>query len=156
MDYTFRFLQICIDYPDEYLTSISGTTTCYLVTSLCFHTNQNRYGNSQHGTSFSYEGKGGVLVGFHGRLCPSITSIGFYVMPKSLAIARNSAFEENPRSEVHSNLSNFINSIEKRTTLLSSFNHYKVFIAFNWLNTFIYFFNKDRATVLLGLHCLKL
>ncbi|KAL4559456.1 hypothetical protein LXL04_031594 [Taraxacum kok-saghyz] len=126
---------ICIDYPDEYLTSLSGALdnsgqkllSLYFHTnqnrygpygsegskgrgarqnlsSLCFHTNQNRYGPSgSEGSrgSFSYDGKGGVAVGFYGRLdaCNHITAIGFYVMPKSLAMDRYSTFTENSRPQ---------------------------------------------------------
>lgn len=87
---------ICIDYPKEYLTSISGTVGSYggheVVMSLCFVTNQNRYGpyGSDTGTRFSYNGKGGIIVGFHGRVGKYLDAVGIYVMPESLAFGRNS------------------------------------------------------------------
>ncbi|KAL4559459.1 hypothetical protein LXL04_031597 [Taraxacum kok-saghyz] len=98
---------VCINHPDEYLMSISGSfghsSRSIGVTSLCFHTNQNCYGLYGSGEGnyghFSYDGKGGVLVGFHGRCDTFIQSIGFYVMPKSLAMDQNSATEEYSRPE---------------------------------------------------------
>ncbi|KAI3737015.1 hypothetical protein L2E82_27008 [Cichorium intybus] len=95
---------ICIDYPDEYLTSISGTAGCMSM-SLCFNTNLNCYGpygcENASGRLFSYDGKGGVIVGFHGTHGGYISSIGFYLMPKSLALDRYSTYKENSRAEVH-------------------------------------------------------
>ncbi|KAL4559458.1 hypothetical protein LXL04_031596 [Taraxacum kok-saghyz] len=98
---------IIIDYPDEYLTSISGAIngSSKYVTSLYFHSNQNRYGpygsGVGNGGHFSYDGKDGVIVGFHGSFDNHICSFGFYVMPKSLAMGRNFTFEEKSRSKVH-------------------------------------------------------
>nr|KAJ0226069.1 hypothetical protein LSAT_V11C100007970 [Lactuca sativa] len=84
---------ILIDYPDEYLTNISGTIGQFggstVVMSLCFRTNQIRYGpygNSDKGIPFSYDGKDGMIVGFYGRAGKYIDSIGIYVIPKSLAL----------------------------------------------------------------------
>lgn len=92
----FSILQICIDYPNEYLTSISGTIdnsggsfSPPMLMSLSFHTNQIRYGpygNSDKGIPFSYDGKDGMIVGFYGRAGKYIDSIGIYVIPKSLAL----------------------------------------------------------------------
>ncbi|KAL9994817.1 putative jacalin-like lectin domain-containing protein [Helianthus debilis subsp. tardiflorus] len=81
-------LQISIDYPNEYLKSISGTTGNYhgsnVVMSVCFNTNQNCYGpfGTSSGTVFSYDGKGGVIVGFHGHADKYLNAIGVYVMPE--------------------------------------------------------------------------
>ncbi|KAJ9536359.1 hypothetical protein OSB04_un000451 [Centaurea solstitialis] len=92
---------ICIDYPNEYLVSISGTySKCYSslrVKSLCFVTNKKRYGpyGSDSGTRFSYDGNGGVIVGFHGRAGAYLDAIGIYVMPGSLAFCRNSTSKNN-------------------------------------------------------------
>ncbi|KAF5817902.1 putative jacalin-like lectin domain-containing protein [Helianthus annuus] len=88
---------ICIDHPDEYLMSISGTVFFSVVTSISFVTNQNRYGpyGISFGTAFSYDGKGGVIVGFHGRADKYLTAIGVYVMPESLAYGLNSTYEVN-------------------------------------------------------------
>ncbi|KAI3762857.1 hypothetical protein L1987_53299 [Smallanthus sonchifolius] len=82
---------ICIDYPDEFLISISGTYGSFksheLVTSICFKTNQNVYGpfGNNSGNAFSHDVKGKVIVGFHGRANNYLNAIGTYVMPKSLA-----------------------------------------------------------------------
>ncbi|KAI3762853.1 hypothetical protein L1987_53295 [Smallanthus sonchifolius] len=84
---------ICIDHPNEYLMSVSGTygwfRLCKTVRSICFKTNQNVYGpfGSNSGISFSHDVKAGeLIVGFHGRASVhSLYAIGVYVMPKSLA-----------------------------------------------------------------------
>ncbi|KAI3807295.1 hypothetical protein L1987_23221 [Smallanthus sonchifolius] len=80
---------ICIDYPNEYLMSISGTyVEDGTVKSICFKTNQNLYGpfGSDSGSAFSHDVKAGeVIVGFHGRADAYVNAIGVYVMPKSLA-----------------------------------------------------------------------
>ncbi|XP_024972018.1 agglutinin-like [Cynara cardunculus var. scolymus] len=97
---------ICIDYPNEYLTSISGTFGNYFgyvfVKSLCFVTNQKYYGpyGLDVGTPFSYDGKGGVIVGFHGRVSTHLDAIGIYVMPESLAFGRNSTTKDNSMHEL--------------------------------------------------------
>lgn len=109
-------LQILIDYPDEYLTNISGTIGQFggstVVMSLCFRTNQIRYGpygNSDKGTPFSYDGKDGMIIGFYGRFGQYINAIGIYVIPKSLSpsLSPNSAPKNNSNSmhEVHSMVS---------------------------------------------------
>ena len=71
--------------------------------SLCFVTKQNRYGpygSNGKGTPFSYDGKDGVIVGFHVRAGKYIEGIGVYVMPKSLALDRNRTCEEHSRFQV--------------------------------------------------------
>ncbi|KAJ9560889.1 hypothetical protein OSB04_006049 [Centaurea solstitialis] len=97
---------ICIDYPNEHLVSISGTydyhiDNCKVVLSLCFVTNKKRYGpyGSDFGTRFSYGGKGGVIVGFHGRADYFLNAIGVYLMPESLAFGPNSTSDEKSRHE---------------------------------------------------------
>ncbi|XP_076894928.1 agglutinin-like [Bidens hawaiensis] len=90
---------ICIDYPDEYLISVSGRIGNYegsdVVVSICFDTNQNRYGpyGTGHGKVFSYDGEGGAIVGFHGRSNKYLNAIGVYVRPESLALGLNAAYE---------------------------------------------------------------
>ena len=102
----FLILQICIDCPSEYLTSISGTFGNYkgsvYVKSLCFGTNQKQYGlyGSDTGTRFSYDGKGGVIVGFHGLVDKCLDAVGIYVMPESLVFGPNSRCENNSMHEV--------------------------------------------------------
>ncbi|KAJ9536361.1 hypothetical protein OSB04_un000453 [Centaurea solstitialis] len=98
---------ICIDYPNEYFVSISGTygsgrmDDTVAVKSLCFVTNKKCYGpyGSDSGTRFSYGGKGGVIVGFHGRADYYLDAIGIYVMPESLAFGPNSTSDEKSRHE---------------------------------------------------------
>ncbi|KAK9079286.1 hypothetical protein SSX86_000957 [Deinandra increscens subsp. villosa] len=103
---------ICIDYPDEYLVSVSGTTGDYdgsnVVKSICFITNQNSYGpyGSCSGTRFSHDGKGGAIVGFHGRASEYLSSIGVHVMPKSLAFGPVvSTYEHKIMNELCSSMS---------------------------------------------------
>ncbi|MFS7911677.1 putative jacalin-like lectin domain-containing protein [Helianthus anomalus] len=98
---------ISIDYPNEYLKSISGTTENYhgsnVVMSVCFTTNQNCYGpfGTSSGTVFSYDGKGGVIVGFHGHADKYLNAIGVYVMPESHAFGPNSKYGDKLMPEVH-------------------------------------------------------
>lgn len=88
-------MQICIDQPNEYIVSISGTygnvDTHEIVRSICFKTNQNLYGpyGNNTGTVFAHDVKGEVIIGFHGRAESYIHAIGVYVMPKALASASN-------------------------------------------------------------------
>ncbi|KVI03250.1 glucose-6-phosphate dehydrogenase [Cynara cardunculus var. scolymus] len=107
MNDMFLILQICIDYPNEYLVSINGTVGSYegfdVVMSLCFVTNKNCYGpyGSDTGTRLSCNGKGGINVGFHRGVGKYLDAVGIYVMPKSFALGRNSAFENYSTHEVH-------------------------------------------------------
>ncbi|KAI3738652.1 hypothetical protein L2E82_28717 [Cichorium intybus] len=102
---------IFIDSPNEYLTSISGTVGSFagsdVVMSLRFQTNQKRYGpfGSDKGTHFSFDGKGGVIIGFHGRFGSFIDAIGIYLMPKSLAFDRDSTREESITNELFDKMS---------------------------------------------------
>ncbi|KAK1575137.1 hypothetical protein Q3G72_002974 [Acer saccharum] len=74
--------RITIDWPEEYLTSISGTITSYqpkcFVESLMFHTNWCTYGpfGSNNGTHFKFPVEDQVIVGFHGRCGSYLDAIG--------------------------------------------------------------------------------
>ena len=74
-----------LDWPTEYLTSISGTVAVYsnhtVIHSLRFYTNKTEYGpyGSEKGTPFSLPMEGGVIVGFHGRAGHYVDAIGVYV-----------------------------------------------------------------------------
>ncbi|KAJ4838015.1 hypothetical protein Tsubulata_030946 [Turnera subulata] len=78
-----------LDYPDEYLVSISGhygPMVDYgpvLVRSLVFESNRKKYGpfGIQQGTHFSFPLTGGKVVGFHGRSSWHLDSIGVYLKP---------------------------------------------------------------------------
>ncbi|KAK1427341.1 hypothetical protein QVD17_16024 [Tagetes erecta] len=102
---------ICIDYPNEYLKSISGTLGNFdgscVVTSVCFNTNQNRYGpyGTKNGNGFSYDGEGGVIVGFFGRANKYVSAIGVYVMPESLVSDLNSTNGGNIMPQLSSSMS---------------------------------------------------
>ena len=82
-------MQVKLDYPDEYLVSISGYICCLveygpvLVRSLMFESNKKKYGpfGIQYGTYFSIPMTGGKIVGFHGRSSWYLDSIGVYLMP---------------------------------------------------------------------------
>ncbi|XP_010273654.1 PREDICTED: mannose/glucose-specific lectin-like [Nelumbo nucifera] len=81
--------QIQIAWPDEYLTSISGTfgrrwknqNGHVVVRSIQFNTNARSYGpyGSTDGTAFSLPVKQGKIVGFHGRCGADLDSIGVYL-----------------------------------------------------------------------------
>ncbi|KAK0598067.1 hypothetical protein LWI29_031321 [Acer saccharum] len=76
---------ISIDWPEEYLTSISGTigkfyTIESCVESLTFYTNWHTHGpfGSSKGTHFSLPVENRVIAGFHGRAGLYIDAIGVY------------------------------------------------------------------------------
>ena len=90
---------IKLNWPEEYLTKISGTQKtlyekAYCIESLFFHTNLNKYGpfGPTNGTPFELCMKDGVIVGFHGRSGVYINAIGVYV--------KNSADLFSPSSHV--------------------------------------------------------
>ncbi|CAL5337954.1 unnamed protein product [Camellia sinensis] len=85
-----RFETVKLNYPDEFLTSISGSysiTYGYKVTSITFDTNQGRYGpfGQQHqcDREFIFQmGQDRQFGGFHGSTkCGELESIGVYVKP---------------------------------------------------------------------------
>ncbi|KAK2660531.1 hypothetical protein Ddye_007064 [Dipteronia dyeriana] len=82
--------KVLLDWPGEYLTSISGTCNIfygnYVVQSLCVYTNQTKYRPFGYtsGTPFNFPMEDGVIIGFHGRGWPSfgyVGAIGVYVKP---------------------------------------------------------------------------
>ncbi|KAL7220797.1 hypothetical protein ACSBR2_013649 [Camellia fascicularis] len=85
-----RFNTVKLNYPDEFLTSISGSYICgyrYKVTSITFDTNRGRYGpfGQQHqcDREFIFQmGQDRQFGGFHGSIKDgSLESIGVYVKP---------------------------------------------------------------------------
>ncbi|KAK1427328.1 hypothetical protein QVD17_16011 [Tagetes erecta] len=113
-----RTSSISIDCTIEYLMSISGTIgRCEgydVVSSIYFMTNQNLYGpyGFDNGNIFSYDIKGGVVVGFHGRVSKCLNAIGVYVMPESLALAQISTYEDKIMPELCSSMSRMAMSRE--------------------------------------------
>ncbi|KAF8364926.1 hypothetical protein HHK36_033090 [Tetracentron sinense] len=105
--------KIEIDWPHEYLTTISGSCSNYtpngavVVRSPLIITNRTKYGpfGVETGTSFSLPMEGGVIVGFHGRSANFLDAIGVYVKPTSLALAssKHSPIVEAPSIEEDSN-----------------------------------------------------
>ncbi|KAK2636759.1 hypothetical protein Ddye_031551 [Dipteronia dyeriana] len=81
--------QISIDWPGEYLTSISGTTNVYLETlvveSITFHTNRTTYGpyGQTNGTAFEIPLENAEIVGFFGRAGAFVDAIGIHVVPSA-------------------------------------------------------------------------
>ncbi|KAL4575836.1 hypothetical protein LXL04_011923 [Taraxacum kok-saghyz] len=73
-----------------------------MITSLCFQTNQIRYGpyGSESASGFAYAGKGGVILGFHGPADKYIKAIGIYVILKSQLLCRNSTLKNNSTHEL--------------------------------------------------------
>ncbi|TXG68443.1 hypothetical protein EZV62_003378 [Acer yangbiense] len=76
---------ITIDWPREYLMSISGTHHTFIkkqrvIVSLCFHTNKKKYGpfGCTQGSPFDLPLKDRVIVGFHGCASNYIDAIGVY------------------------------------------------------------------------------
>lgn len=88
------------------MKSISGTLGNYegscVVTSVCLNTNQNCYGpyGNKSGNKFSYDGEGGVIVGFFGLANKYVTAIGVHVMPESLVSDLKSTYEGKINPEV--------------------------------------------------------
>lgn len=97
-------VQVKLDYPDEFLTSIHGYygslnqwgTT--FVRSLSLESNTKKYGpfGVEEGTYFSFPLTGGKIVGFHGRCGWYLDAIGVYLKPlqqpkpsKALAHSQN-------------------------------------------------------------------
>ncbi|KAJ9166061.1 hypothetical protein P3X46_020860 [Hevea brasiliensis] len=84
-----RTNKVKLDYPDEYLVSVSGhygSGVDYgpiLIRSLIFESNKRKYGpfGIQQGTHFSFPLTGGKVVGFHGRSSWYLDSIGVYLKP---------------------------------------------------------------------------
>ncbi|CAA0813336.1 Unknown protein [Striga hermonthica] len=81
---------IDIDYPNEFLTGISGTVGHYghenVVASLEIVTNRCKYGpfGKQVGTPFSFHAENGVIIGFHGRADSYMNAIGVYLRKVSM------------------------------------------------------------------------
>ncbi|KAK0598690.1 hypothetical protein LWI29_037039 [Acer saccharum] len=75
---------ITMDWPKEYLTSISGTHHSYkkqhVIESICFHTNKMTYGpfGGTQGSPFDLPLKDRDIVGFYGRASNYIDAIGVY------------------------------------------------------------------------------
>ncbi|XP_011048835.1 PREDICTED: jacalin-related lectin 3-like isoform X1 [Populus euphratica] len=85
----FKTAKVKLNYPDEYLVSISGHCSRVveygpvLVRSLMFESNKKMYGpfGIQYGPYFSIPVTGGKIVGFYGRSSWYLDSIGAYLMP---------------------------------------------------------------------------
>lgn len=82
-------LQVKLDCPDEFLTSIHGHYGCLnewgpvFVRSLSFESNRKTYGpfGTEQGTYFSFPMAGGKIVGFHGKSGWYLDAIGAYLKP---------------------------------------------------------------------------
>lgn len=79
--------QVELDYPDEYIVSISGYLgqcgCLYFVNSLTFQSNRRVYGpyGSEEGSFFSSPLNIGKIVGFYGRCGMFLDCIGAYFAP---------------------------------------------------------------------------
>ncbi|KAF8022663.1 hypothetical protein BT93_F0241 [Corymbia citriodora subsp. variegata] len=82
--------KVQLDYPREYLTSISGykredgnNVDSAIVESLTFHTNRGRHGpfGKDTGKHFWYPSTGSKIIGFYGRCGENLNSIGVYAEP---------------------------------------------------------------------------
>ncbi|KAH7565665.1 hypothetical protein JRO89_XS09G0241900 [Xanthoceras sorbifolium] len=90
---------ITINWPKEYLTSISGTYNTYqghcVVESLCFYTNCTKYGpyGCTNGTPFKFPLEDREIVGFFGRAGDFIDAVGVYQKGPSIPIVTIKANE---------------------------------------------------------------
>jgi len=83
-----QLLQVHLDYPTEYLTSVSGYTredSCHVINSLTFHSNKRAHGpiGEEKGKFFSFPKVNGKIIGFHGRCGSFLDSIGAHFGPVS-------------------------------------------------------------------------
>ncbi|OWM77980.1 jacalin-related lectin 4-like [Punica granatum] len=85
-----KTITVTLDYPDEFLTSISGCTNTDLsiIQSLSIHSNRRTYGpfGDENGKRFSFPDKqikGKKILGFFGKCDPYVNSIGAYIGPIS-------------------------------------------------------------------------
>lgn len=82
-------MQVNLDYPEEYLTSVHGYYGSWtewgvvMVKSLTFFSNRKTFGpyGVEQGTYFSFPGTGRKIVGFHGRSGWLLDAIGIYFEP---------------------------------------------------------------------------
>ncbi|GLJ05512.1 hypothetical protein SUGI_0019360 [Cryptomeria japonica] len=83
--------QVVLDYPNEYLTAISGHHGSIshgspsVIRSLTFQTNRKKYGpyGVSQGTYFSFPTNGAKVKGFHGKSGWYLDSIGVHCAPAS-------------------------------------------------------------------------
>ncbi|XP_039158561.1 PYK10-binding protein 1-like [Eucalyptus grandis] len=90
-EYMANITKVKLDYPREYLTSISGYKRANgdddinnaIVQSLTFHTNKGRHGpfGKETGKYFWYPSTGTRIIGFYGRCRETLNSIGVYAEP---------------------------------------------------------------------------
>ncbi|KAF8019853.1 hypothetical protein BT93_G0518 [Corymbia citriodora subsp. variegata] len=83
--------KVRLDYPREYLTSISGykQEDCHnnidnsIIQSLTFHSNRGRHGpfGKEMGKYFWYPSTGSKIIGFYGRCGETLNSIGAHAEP---------------------------------------------------------------------------
>ncbi|XP_056160717.1 jacalin-related lectin 4-like [Syzygium oleosum] len=87
-----KVTRVRLDYPREYLTSISGynqedgdDNNNAIVRSLTFHSNRGRHGpfGEEKGKYFWYPSTGSKIIGFYGRCGETLNSIGVYAEPIS-------------------------------------------------------------------------
>ena len=108
-----NLLQVKLDYPDEFLTSVHGHFGSLnqwgpnFVRSLSFVSNKKTYGpfGVEQGTHFSVPMSGTKIVGFHGRCGWYLDAIGVYVKP--LKQPKPSKTLVQPQSHIASTTENF-------------------------------------------------
>ncbi|KAF2286142.1 hypothetical protein GH714_010901 [Hevea brasiliensis] len=90
-DYESKIDTIKLDFPDEFLTSVTGyydsvnEMNNYEFTSLTFQSNRRTYGpfGQQFGTYICFPSFDGKILGFHGRSSGYLYAIGAHVEPIS-------------------------------------------------------------------------
>lgn len=105
------FLQVRLNYPDEFLTCLHGyygslhERGSVFVRSLTFQSNKRTYGpyGVQQGTYFTLPISSGKVVGFHGKSGWYLDAIGVYVEPIHKSLPTNSILQsQQHHSIVHS------------------------------------------------------
>ncbi|KAF3962766.1 hypothetical protein CMV_012761 [Castanea mollissima] len=106
--------KILLDWPREYLTSITGTIgnvrNYTVIKSLRFYSNRTKYGpyGDERGESFSFPMEGGIIVGFNGRSGALLDAIGVYVKTFIPSCALSPSFT------MHQKLDNKMNVVVPR------------------------------------------
>lgn len=114
---------IQFDYPDEFLTSISGYYGYFgpgkplAVRSLTFHTNSGKYGpyGQEQGTFFSTPTSGRKIMGFHGRS-------GWYLDAIGVQLIVEDPMDEGNEEEIQNAWKEFVSRIVHQRVLVESTN----------------------------------
>eukprot|EP01018_Ginkgo_biloba_P008828 Gb_17001 [translate_table: standard] len=115
---------IQFQFPDEFLTTISGHYGCFsnsspvAVRSLTFHTNRGKYGpyGVENGTPFSSPSTGLKILGFHGRS-------GWYLDAIGVQLVMKKPVDEQTNEEVENAWKEFVSRVIHQKVLDSEDRH---------------------------------